>query len=324
MRKRRRRDWKPRCDYLDDRCLLSGYTPAQITSAYGLSGITFTSPSGKSVAGNGAGQTIALIEMDHDPNIQASLDAFDAEYGLPSTTLDVIDQAGSQTDSGWAEEETLDVEWAHAIAPGANIVVVEAAPGNTDALILSNLMTAVQTATNTAGVSVVSMSWGLSEFSNETTYDSNFTAPGITYIASSGDSGQVEWPAVSPNVLAVGGTSLEVSGSGAYESESGWVDAGGGVSRIESEPRAIKRPSRRPDIEARQTFRSSRIPIRASRSITSRPPARRARDSGKRSAAPASAHPPGPGSSPSWIKGARSRANRPSAAPARPCRPSTR
>ena len=129
----------------------SGYTPAQITSAYGLNGITFTSSSGTKVAGDGSGQTIALIEMYSDPNIQASLNAFDAEYDLPNITLDVINQAGSQTNTGWAEEESLDVEWAHAMAPGANIVVIEAAPGNTDSQVLTNLMTAVQTANRHGG-----------------------------------------------------------------------------------------------------------------------------------------------------------------------------
>ena len=132
MRQRRRRALQPLCDCLDIRCLPSGYTPAQITSAYGLNAISLTSSSGAKVTGDGSGQTIALIETYHDPNIQASLDEFDTTYGLPHLTLTVINQAGSQTDDDWAVEESLDVEWAHAIAPGANIVVVEASPGNAD------------------------------------------------------------------------------------------------------------------------------------------------------------------------------------------------
>src|SRR5262249_38299738 len=151
-------------------------------------------------------------------------------YGLPHLTLTVINQAGSQTDDGWSVEESLDVEWAHAIAPGANIVVVEASPGNAADQGLSALLTALQTATARPGVSAVSMSWGMDEFSKESSYDSYFTAPGITFIASSGDSGTVEWPAASPNVLAVGGTSLKASSSGAYVSETGWTGAGGGLS----------------------------------------------------------------------------------------------
>ena len=131
MRKRRSRGFRPLWDHLDDRCLLSGYTPAQVTAAYGLNAISFRSASGATVTGDGTGQTIAIVEMYHDPNIQASLNVFDAQYNLPNITLDVINQAGAQTDDGWAEEESLDVEWAHAIAPGAKIVVVESSPGTT-------------------------------------------------------------------------------------------------------------------------------------------------------------------------------------------------
>src|ERR1700691_1043459 len=163
MRNRRRAvRSRPHLDQLDDRCLLSGYspvssagfTPAQITAAYGLNAITFTSSSGATVTGNGSGETIALIEAYHDPNLASDLNTFDQAYKLPTANLTVVDQAGSQTNSGWAGEEALDVEWAHAIAPGANILVVEAKSQN-----LQDLLNAVNTARNTAGVNVVSMSW---------------------------------------------------------------------------------------------------------------------------------------------------------------------
>ena len=131
MRKRCRRGLRPLMDHLDDRCLLSGYTPARIAGAYGLGAITFKTSTGTSVKGDGTGEVIALIEMYHDPNLSSDLHAFDQQYGLPDPTLDVINQAGNQTDNGWALEGSLDVEWAHAMAPGANIVVVEAAAGRT-------------------------------------------------------------------------------------------------------------------------------------------------------------------------------------------------
>ena len=84
-------------------------------------------------ANAGAGVKIAIVDENHDPNLQASLDAFDAQYNLPRVTLNVINQAGNQTDLGWAVEETLDVEWAHAIAPRAHLLLVEAAsPSMTD------------------------------------------------------------------------------------------------------------------------------------------------------------------------------------------------
>ena len=244
---RRRRDLRPSIDELDDRCLLSlssGLTPAEITAAYGLSGITFTTTTGATVKADGSGETIALIEMYDDPNLSSDLHTFDQQYDLPDPTLNVIDQAVGQTDVNWGQEESLDVEWAHAIAPGASILVVEAAPGYTDTQAFQNLMTAVQTAStastastlNIPPVAVVSMSWGFNEFPGETLYDSYFTTPGITYIAASGDSPGVEYPAASPDVLSVGGTSLLLSGSGVYGSETAWYDSGGGYSQYESEP----------------------------------------------------------------------------------------
>jgi hypothetical protein len=98
-------------------------------------------------------------------------------------------------------------------------------------------MTAVQYAENVAGVSVVSMSWGVSEFNGETTYDADFSHAGVTFVGASGDSGSPGiWPALSPNVLAVGGTTLNVGSSGVYSSESAWGVSGGGTSTYESEP----------------------------------------------------------------------------------------
>ena len=208
--RRRRRDLRPAWDRLDDRCLLSGLTPAQVTSAYGLNAITFTSSNGSTVNGNGTGETIALIEAFHDPNITSDLHTFDQAYGLPNPTLTVDNLAGNQSDDGWALEESLDVEWAHAIAPGANILVVEASSQS-----LKGLITAVNMARNTPGVVAISMSWGFNEFRQEAAYNSTFTTPaghtGITFLAASGDSGAqfgAEWPAAAPSVVAVGGTSL--------------------------------------------------------------------------------------------------------------------
>ncbi len=235
---------RPQIDHLDDRCLLSGLTPAQVTAAYGLNDISFMNSAGKSVQGNGSGETIALIEAYNDPTIATDLQTFDKAYGLPNPKLTVVNQSGgavsatAQTNSGWTEEESLDVEWSHAIAPGANIVVVEA-----NSQSIQDLMAAVNTARNLPGVVAVSMSWGFSETSSETSYDSAFATPsgheGITFIASSGDSGGAagaSYPAASPNVLSVGGTTLTLSSTGAYQSEVAWTDSGGGYSQYEPEP----------------------------------------------------------------------------------------
>ena len=235
---------RPQIDLLDERCLLSSLTPAQVTAAYGLNAIEFTTSSGTPVKGDGSGETIALIEAYNDPTIVSDLHTFDQAFNLPDPNLTVVNQAGNavsataQTNSGWTEEESLDVEWAHATAPGANILVVEA-----DSQSIPDLMAAVNWARSSPGVVAVSMSWGFSETPNETSYDSYFTTPsghqGITFIASSGDNGSLagaSYPAASPNVLSVGGTTLLLSSSGAYQSESAWTDSGGGYSQYEPEP----------------------------------------------------------------------------------------
>jgi len=216
------------------------YTPAQIRAAYGFNSVTLSN----GAAGTGAGQTIAIVDAYNDPNISGDLTAFDKQYGLSAASLKVVSQTGSTTslpaaNAGWDLEISLDVEWAHAIAPGANILLVEASSSS-----LGNLLTAVNYARDAAGVSVVSMSWGASEFSSETQYDGYFTTPsghqGVTFVAASGDEGSwygPEWPASSPNVLSVGGTTLNLANSsGAWGSETGWADSTGGISGYEREP----------------------------------------------------------------------------------------
>ena len=87
------------------------------------------------------------------------------------------------------------------------------------------------------GASVVSMSWTAGELSTETSMDNNFVSSGVTFLAASGDSGTgVAYPAASPDVIGVGGTSLSLNASGAYQSETAWSGSGGGLSVYEREP----------------------------------------------------------------------------------------
>jgi hypothetical protein len=226
---------------------VQGFSPSQIRQAYGFNQVTF----GAGVTADGTGQTIAIIDAYNDPNIKSDLNVFDTQFGLGSANLKIVNQTGGSTlpttDSGWAGEISLDVEWAHAIAPGASILLVEATSSD-----LTDLMAGVNYARNAPGVSTVSMSWGGSEFfsfnggefSSQTNYDPYFTTPaghqGVTFIAAAGDSGTfsgVQWPASSPNVISVGGTSLYTSdSSGTYSSESSWSGTSGGFSQVESEP----------------------------------------------------------------------------------------
>jgi subtilase family serine protease len=250
-----RRVVRPYCERLDARCLPSGLTVAQLTHAYGLDAIAFPSASGATVAGNGSGETIALIEAYHDPTLASDLHVFDQANDLADPSLTVVDQAGAKTNPDWDAEESLDVEWAHAIAPGASILVVEARSD-----VLSDLMKAVNVARNTPGVAAISMSWGFSESSGETAYDPYFRTPaghqGITFVASSGDDGTAagpEYPSSSPNVLAIGGTTLLVDDSGDYLGEVVWSGSGGGYSHDEPEPtyqRSVQRSGHRstPDV----------------------------------------------------------------------------
>ncbi len=219
----------------------TGYTPQQIQNAYGVNQITF---SGGKVAGTGAGQTIAIVTAYNDPNIKSDLATFDSKFDLSAPANFTVDNLGATTtNAGWALETSLDVEWAHSVAPGANIVLVEA-PSAT----LSGLLSAVNYARYQPGVSVVSMSWGTTEFWGESAYDSIFTTPaghaGVTFVAASGDSGAwygPMYPSVSPNVLAVGGTTLTLAAGSTYGSESGWSDSTGGFSGFDSDWRTYER-----------------------------------------------------------------------------------
>jgi subtilase family serine protease len=200
-----------------------GYTPAQIEMAYGFIALP----------GNGAGQKIAIIDAYGSPTIVNDLNVFCAEYGLPKTTGSIVYPEGKPagSDSGWALETSLDVEWAHAIAPGAQIILVVARSDN-----FNDLLGAIDYAVS-IGANEVSMSWGSSEFSGESYYDSHFNVNGVFFTASAGDSGAgVMWPAVSPYVIGVGGTTLNLTAQGAVLSETAWDGSGGGVSAYEPRP----------------------------------------------------------------------------------------
>lgn len=216
-------------------------SPTEIQGAYGFNVLYSGTP-----PISGTNQTIAIIDANNsDPSggnkdaaIQTDLQAFCSFYGLPYTapgpgqTLTVaFPQHTAPYDSGWANEICLDVEWAHSIAPGANILLV-LAQSTSD----SDLLGAVDYAVNN-GATVVSMSWGGPEFSGQGSYDSHFNKSGVTFVSSSGDTGYgVSWPAASAYVLGVGGTSLYLDGSGNVTSETSWSGSGGGISAYTARP----------------------------------------------------------------------------------------
>jgi subtilase family serine protease len=202
-----------------------GLSPEQIKHAYNL----------PSTGGSG---TIAIIGAYNDKTIEKDLNIFSQQFNLPSCTAAngcfTKHAIGTSSNSGWAMETSLDVEWSHAIAPQAKILLVEAKTQSG-----KNLLDAIDYARQQPGVVAISMSWGGAEFSDEVKLDSHFVDPSgkITFFASSGDNGSgASWPAASPNVVAVGGTKLSFSTTGTVLSETAWEGSGGGVSAYEPEP----------------------------------------------------------------------------------------
>jgi subtilase family serine protease len=204
----------------------TGLSPSQIKAAYSF-------PTSSTA---GSGKTIAIVDAYNDPTAEADLGVFSSQFGLPSCTtangcFKKVNQTGGSslpaTNSGWALEISLDIQWAHAIAPGAHILLVEANSSSG-----SNLLAAETYAK--AHAQYISNSWGGGEFAQETSYNSYFTASGVSFFVSSGDSGTpASWPSVVPSVISVGGTTLHFSGS-TLTSETGWSGSGGGCSRWES------------------------------------------------------------------------------------------
>ena len=217
----------------------TGLPPSAIQSVYNLSGL---SPSSNA----GSGQIIAIVDAFHYPTALGDLNTFNSQYGYPQlSTCSSLTQAGAcfeqvhpgsstpRSNSSWALEAALDIEWAHAEAPGAKIVLVEAQSNST-----TNLFNGVSLA-NSLGATEVSMSWGGGEASGETADDSFMTHSGTFYTASAGDSGHgAEYPAASPNLISVGGTTLNgCSGTRcSFSSEVTWTGSGGGASAVESIP----------------------------------------------------------------------------------------
>ena len=243
-----------------------GYTPRQLQQAYGVPLINF----GGGQMGTGAGQTIAVIDAGNNPSFQptgpnyvgSALQIFDQTFGIADPPVfGMYNQTGGTTlpavVPGWTVEIALDVEWAHAMAPDANIVLVEATAPTTNAL-----FQAAETAVTTLGASVVSMSFGgtleyyglgsLEQQIDQTYFQPALAAnPNVTFLASTGDYGAdifdgPQYPSISPLVVGVGGTTLKLTKKDQWASETGWsygsdffapsAASGGGISNFYSQP----------------------------------------------------------------------------------------
>ena len=214
-------------------------TPASLGCVYGLVAppVAGCNPYQTTVNPTGGSRALAIVDAYDDPTAAADLAHFSSQFGLAAPNLQVVYASGSRPafNAGWQLEEALDIEWAHAMAPGAKIYLVEAASNS-----IGDLMTAVSVASQLvakAGGGEVSMSWGASEFNGESGFDHYFTTPGVVYLASAGDSPGVIWPSASPNVVSVGGTALSRAPStGDFQAELAWQQTGGGPSAFEPRP----------------------------------------------------------------------------------------
>ncbi|MEV6057442.1 hypothetical protein [Streptomyces sp. NPDC052107] len=208
-----------------------GYTPQQIQARLGL-------------GGDGTGQTIAIVDAYHYPTAKEDLNHFSAHFDLPqtcdtvSTGTDCFDfqqvyAEGTQpdVDTGWNEEEALDIEWAHSVAPHAKIVLVEAKDPT---------MAALSRADDAAAAlhpAAVSNSWGANEFSEEGFYDGHCKLADSVCVQSTGDDGHPGgYSATNPYVLAIGGTKLQLDADGKTVDETAWRSTGGGLSYFEPRP----------------------------------------------------------------------------------------
>ena len=240
-------------------------SPGQLRAAYGLSQAAQASNKG----------TIAIVDAYNDSHATGDLATYRSYYGLgackmSTKCLRVVNQKGTTAwlpkgNSSWAEEESLDLDMASAICPQCKIILVEA--NNTG---IGALSTAEDTAVR-LGAKFISNSWGGSEFNTEANYDSHFNHPGVAITVASGDSGWgTQYPAVSPYVTAVGGTTLWMKGKTRTE-EKVWSQGakdgtGSGCSHVEAQPswqQSVQQRLREPD---RQRRRGGRRPAdRASR-----------------------------------------------------------
>jgi subtilase family serine protease len=210
----------------------SGYYPADLQSAYGLSGATGPS------AVDGGSQTVAIVDAYDDPNAQADLNHYRAYFKLPACAGGCFAKVNQQGEAGnyptantsWSQEISLDLDMVSAVCPNCKILLVEAKSAT-----FANLGAAAEYAAGNANA--VSNSYGGSEFSGELAYDSYYHHAGVAVTASAGDSGYgAEYPAASPFVTAVGGTTLVRASNERGFKETVWSGTGSGCSAYEPNP----------------------------------------------------------------------------------------
>jgi len=214
----------------------SGETPASIACIYGVTQKTPGCPQNGTVLPSGGTNAIAVIEWGKNSTMKNDLKNFSSTFGLPAPNVTEVcadSSCPSNDQSGWDVETALDVQWAHAMAPNAQLFVVE---GSND---LWNAEVKAGQLVSAAGGGEISNSWVTSTSSedpNEKQWDKYFKTPTIVYFAASGDwGGHALYPSASPFVVSAGGTTVERS-NGKFTGESCWSSSGGGLSKYEPRP----------------------------------------------------------------------------------------
>jgi kumamolisin len=218
----------------------NGETPASIACIYGVTVPTSGCPKNGTLLSTGGAKAIAVVEFGHNTTLQSDMNTFTSQFGLPAITLTEICSPGpppcpTNNGSGWDVETALDVQWAHAMAPNARIIVSEF----TDDPFTDGAESAAGAAVAAAGGGEVSNSFGYGgEFDGELQNDLDMQTPTVVYFASAGDSGLgADYPSVSPYVVSAGGTHINRDSNGNFEgTESCWDGSGGGLSSMEPVP----------------------------------------------------------------------------------------
>jgi kumamolisin len=219
----------------------SAETPGSIACIYGVTPPTSGCPRQGSPVATGGAKAIAVVDYGHNSTLQADFNTFNTQFGLPAQTLQFICDCGScpvNDGSGWDVETALDTQYAHSMAPNAQIIVAQFCSdpyqGGTQA---AEYLGGQAVAAAGGGEESNSFGYG-GEFSGETGYDQYMTTPTVVYFASAGDSGLgPDYPSVSPNVVSAGGTSIIRDSNGNFTgNEDCWNGSGGGISTIELLP----------------------------------------------------------------------------------------
>jgi kumamolisin len=219
----------------------AGETPASLGCVYDVvsNPVSGCPIDGTTQVPSGGSGVIVIVDAYDYPSAAADLATFSSTFSLPQANFAVEYASGRKPangcSSGWNGEESLDIEWAHAMAPNAQIVLMEASSDSNTALYQA-VTAANSYISSHGGKGEVSMSWGGSETRTETGSDSYFTQSGVVYFASAGDSPGVIYPSSSVNVVSAGGTQVNRNSGGSYTNQTAWSDGGGGASRYESRP----------------------------------------------------------------------------------------